>query len=576
MQQKRWLFHEAAPERFLRAVPEHPLLAQVLYNRGLRTDAAVAAFLNDADAIAENPYRLRDMVPAVQRIVQAIRRGETICVYGDFDVDGVCATALLVSALQAAGGRVGPYIPDRVDEGYGLNVDAIERISGQAQLLITVDCGIRSVAEVQRAVELGMDVIVTDHHSVGVVLPPALAVINPRRPDCPSRFDRLAGAGVAYRLAQAVLRAIAQERWGRLSPAETEEQESWLLDLVALGTVADIMPLLGENRRLVQRGLARLNREPRTGIGALMLEADLRPGSVDATAVAFRLAPRMNAAGRLASAALSYELLRTDDVQRAADLAALLETLNKTRRALTEAAHAEAEQQIAAQMVEDPVILIVGSEQFQQGIVGSVAGRLADRFYRPAVVMSQEADETRGSARSIPEFNISQALDEVSELLIRHGGHQAAAGFTVKTARLPELTASLQEIARRSLGGRTDLHPSLTIDAETTLDEINWGLADQFARLEPTGEQNPPPLLLARACHLRGVRTVGGGKHLKLVLESHPTSAVYDAIGFSLGEWHGRLTEGDRIDAVFQLEVNEWQGSKRLQLNLQDLRASDS
>lgn len=572
MRAKRWTILPAAPDSFLSAVPEHPLLAQVLYNRGLTSPAAVHRFLTVQDAAVDNPYRLRDMVPAVQRILHAIQRGETICVYGDFDVDGVSATALLVSALQVAGGRVGPYIPNRVDEGYGLNLDAIERIAHSAQLLVTVDCGIRSVAEIALARRLGLDVIVTDHHTVGRELPSALAVINPRRQDCPSRATELAGVGVAYRLAQAVLRAVAQSGEGRVTPDQVAEVEESLLDLVALGTVADVMPLLGANRTLVQRGLAQINLAVRPGLAALMEKSGLQKGSVDATAIAFRLAPRLNAAGRLARAELAYQLLRATDLERAEQLAGQLEDFNTQRRALTEAAQLVAEEQLSAAVADGAAIYIVGSGAFEHGIVGLVAGKIAERYYRPTVVMHEAADEARGSARSIPEFDIGRALDEVSDLLVRHGGHQLAAGFTVKTANLPDFRTALQAIARRDLADLDELRPKLAIDAPVQLDDVNWGLHQQFVRLEPTGHANPSPLLMAANCRVRGVRTVGGGKHLRLVLDSHSSGAAYDAIAFHQGEWCSQLGEGSRIDVAFQVEVNDWQKNKQLQLNVQDLR----
>ncbi|MCS6825528.1 MAG: single-stranded-DNA-specific exonuclease RecJ [Caldilinea sp.] len=568
-----WKIAPAAPNAFLNATPEHPILAQVLYNRGLRTPAEVKAFLNGGQAALENPYKLRDMSKAVQRILKALEKQETICVYGDFDVDGVASTALLVSALQALGGRVGPYIPDRVDEGYGLNRDAVMRIAGQAQLLITVDCGVRSLAEVACAVEHNLDVIVTDHHSVGNDLPPALAVINPRRPDCPASFKRLAGVGVAFRLAQAVLRAAAHERWSPLSPDRVSEVEAGLLDLVALGTVADMMPLLDENRSLVRRGLEIINTAPRPGLEALMLQAGLRKGLVDATAISFRLAPRLNAAGRLGDARLAYRLLRTRDPNEAHQLADALNVLNERRRALTEAAQAEAEQQLAERLAQDPPILIVGGEAFEYGIVGLVAGRLTERYYRPAVVMRRDAEEVRGSARSIPEFDVSQALDEVAHLLVRHGGHPLAAGFTVKRMHEPALREALETLAAARLSDRSLLRPTLLIDAMTPLSQVTWGLAEQLARLEPTGQDNPPPTLMAPAARVRSVRTVGGDKHLRLVLDDGSNGIVYDAVAFHQGEWAQHLGEGSRIDIAFQLEVNEWQGNKRLQLNVQDLRA---
>ncbi len=572
---KNWTLQDPAPAAFIQDSPEHPLLLQVLYNRGLRSAPEVKAFLSGVNAVRENPYKLRDMALAVTRIVHAIERGETICVYGDFDADGVTSTALLVTALQAAGGRVGPYIPDRVDEGYGLNCEALDKIAMQATLLITVDCGIRSVVEVAHAMQLGMDVIVTDHHSVGPALPPALAVINPRRKDCPSKFDRLAGVGVAYRLAQAVLRAISRQPKARLKEEQVADLEESLLDLVAIGTVADMMPLLGENRGLVRRGLAQLNRIQRPGLEALLQHADLRPGAVDATAIAFRLAPRINAAGRLAHAKLAYKLLRTADPVEAFALTTELEALNQQRQNLTASAQAEAEQQVAAQMADDPALYIVSSNRFLPGIVGLVAGKLTERFYRPVVVIEQGEQESRGSARSIREFDISQALDEVREFMLRHGGHSRAAGFTVQTARLPAFTAALHDVAQRGLPDRAMLRPTLTIDAAVTLDQINWGLLEQFARLEPTGQENSAPLLLCRDVCACDLRPVSQRKHLRFGLETGRGSPIWDAVAFNQGEWLNHLAEGSRIDVVFQVEANEWQGQRRLQLNVQDLRITE-
>jgi len=575
-QTKNWVIQPPAPPSLLDNTPEHRLLVQVLYNRGVKTPEAVRAFLTHADAVQENPYKLKDMAEAVTRIVQAIERGETICVYGDFDADGVTSTALLVTALQAAGGRVGPYIPDRVDEGYGLNLEAIERIAQQAKLIVTVDCGIRSVAEVHRANQLGLDVIITDHHSVGPALPPALAVINPRRKDCPSNFARLAGVGVAYRLAQAVLRAVAQKRGSKLTEERAHEIEESLLDLVAIGTVADIMPLLGENRSLVQRGLARLNQTQRVGLAELFARADLTAGHIDATAIGFRIAPRINAAGRLAHAKLAYQLLRTTDTVQAYNLTSELEALNQERRSLTESAQTAAEAQLAAQVAQDAPLYVVHSPDLRAGIVGLVAGRLTERFYRPALVIEEGPTESRGSARSIPEFDISAALDEVRDLLVRHGGHSRAAGFTVATAQLPHFKAALAEVAQRELSIHPSLRPSLTIDAAIELADATWAVQEQFTRLEPTGQENPMPVLLTRGVRVREARPIGSQKqHLRLVLDGGANTTVVDGVAFQQGAWAAELSEGSRIDIAFQLEVNEWQGRRRLQLNIQDMRGHE-
>ncbi|MBI1295187.1 single-stranded-DNA-specific exonuclease RecJ [bacterium] len=577
LQTKRWERYEPAPTNFIDGGSEHPILMQILYNRGVREIGEVAAFLNGEDAVMENPYRLRDMEAAVGRIVRAIEKHEVICVYGDFDADGVTATTLLVEALQAAGGRVGAYIPDRVDEGYGLNIESIkDRIAGKAQLLITVDCGIRSLAEVAAAMEMGIDVIVTDHHSVGPELPRAVAVINPRRADCRSTFKSLAGVGVAYRLAQAVLRVMAQSPKHRLTPDEAVEIETKLLDLVAVGTVADLMPLTGDNRSLVRRGLAQIRLGQRVGLYTLLESASVSPQSVDTAAISFRIAPRINAAGRLSHARLAYDLLRNPEYAQAFDQARQLEALNSERQSLTHHAQAVAEAQIVfADDAPYPPLIIAVSDQFKSGIVGLVAGRLVDRFYRPSVVMEQGHEESRGSARSIEEFDITSALDQVGHLLVRHGGHSRAAGFTVRNERLPEFVESLTAIAAAELSRHETLLPRLWIDAEIETSEINWALHAQLARLEPMGQENPPPLFCTRHCYVREVRSVGKEKnHLKLTIGA-PGEYVFDAIGFSLGAQADQLETGLHVDLVYQIETNEWNGRKTLQLNIQDLRISD-
>jgi single-stranded-DNA-specific exonuclease len=572
---KHWEFHPPAPESFLESSHEHPALLQVLYNRGLRDSAGVASFLQGEDAVQENPFLLTDMSAAVARIVRAIETDEVICVYGDFDADGVTATVLMTTALKRAGARVGAYIPNRVDEGYGLNVEALRSIAGKgADLLVTVDCGIRSAAEVAEAAELGMDVVLTDHHAVGTELPAALAVINPRRDARGGRFQPLAGVGVAYRLAQGVLRVVARQRWSRLSTEEAAQEEQLLLDLVAIGTVADLVPLQGENRSLVRRGLTELRQGKRVGLYALMETASVPLTAIDSSAISFRIAPRINAAGRLASAKTAYDLLRCDDYGTACEMAASLERLNQQRQALTTEAHAVAEREISGLDPSTAPILIVASARFQPGIVGLAAGKLSDQFYRPAIVIEQGEEVCRGSARSIAEFNMIAALDGVGSLLVRHGGHSRAAGFTVRTEHLPALREALTEVAARELGPLEDLRPSLLIDTELEFDQIDWALQGQLARMEPVGQQNEPGLFLCRGCRVRNARSVGGGKHLKVAIDGHDYSQVLDGIGFGLGERAADLQTGSLIDIVFHLEVNQWQGQRSLQLNVQDLRSS--
>ncbi len=562
-----WQIAPPAPADHLARFPQlSPLVVQLLYNRGITAPRDVRDFLAGARS-EDNPFRLKGMNQAVTRLRQAIRQGEQVAIYGDFDADGVTATALLVDALSALGARVKPYIPHRVDEGYGLNTGALRQLASQGiKVVVTVDCGIRSIREVSYGRELGLDFIVTDHHSVGEEVPPALAVINPKQPDCPYPFKDLAGVGVAFKLAQALLRA---NRRVSVAKDEVSLNEEDLLDLTALGTVADLAPLLGENRSLVRRGLERLNAAERLGLRAMIAQVGLKLGQIDAAAIGFVLGPRLNAAGRMDDAATSYDLLTCRSPDEAADLAQELEELNRRRQRLTAETLARAKEQVLA-AGESEKLLFAAGEDFLSGIVGLVAGRLTEEFYRPTLVVELGPEKSRGSARSIPEFNITAALDQCSDLLVRYGGHAAAAGFTVANDNLKPLQERLKELAAEQLEG-VELTPTLLIDAEVELSEMDWATQALLTQLEPCGYANPAPLLLSRRAIARNARAVGtDGSHLKLALSDG--RGAWDAIAFRQGQWAGQLPP--RIDVVHSLEVNEWRGKKRLQLNVKDLRPS--
>jgi len=570
---KRWDIAPPMPAGF-RARFSHlnHILAQALYNRGVTAPEDVRAFLEGRGRF-HDPFRMLGVSKAVDRIRAAIRAQEPIVVYGDFDADGVTATALLVQTLQAFGGQVSHYIPHRVDEGYGLHKDTLDRIAAQgARLLITVDCGIRSPEETAHAQSLGMDVIITDHHSIyqderGVQqLPPALAVINPKRAGDPYPGKELAGVGVAFKLAQALLLA---ERAEPISAAAVTLTESDLLDLVALGTVADLAPLLGENRSLVQRGLAELNQPRRPGIQAMLEEARLLPGRVNAMVIGFILGPRLNAAGRLKTAETSYKLLTTPDALFARSLAEELGHLNRRRQEETQTLTALARRRIAADSRPRHLYLAADAE-FNPGIVGLVAGRLAEEFYRPVFIAQIGPEETHGSARSIAEFDVTAALDRCRDLLKRHGGHAMAAGFTARNERLPALQARLEEIAAEQLAGQ-DLLPTLEVDAVTELNELDLAVHALLQQLEPCGYANPQPVLASLAVEVVTQRAVGADRrHLKLVVRDPHDGQEWDAIAFGLGGWFGQLPH--RIDLAYTLEANEFGGDRKLQLNVRDLR----
>jgi len=559
---KRWQVAPPPPPGHTAGFPGlSPLIVQLLYHRGLDTPSKVQTFLK-GDWPEDNPFRLKGMNEAVTRLRQAIRQREPIAVYGDFDADGVTATALLVETLSALGAQTEPYIPHRV-EGYGLNKDALHQLAQKGiKIVVTVDCGIRATDEIAYGCGLGLDIIVTDHHSPAEELPPATAAINPKQVDCHYPFKKLAGVGLAFKLAQALLRANRQTPVAR---GKVDLDEEDLLDLVALGTVADLAPLLEENRALVRRGLEKLNQPQRLGLQALISQAGVRPGQITATTIGYVLGPRLNAAGRLDTAMASYNLLTSSSPAGARSLALELEEANSERQRLTVDTLERAREQVLA-IGEEERLFFVAAKDYLPGIVGLVAQRLTDEFYRPSVVVELGLERSRGSARSIPEFNITAALDQCSDLLVKYGGHSAAAGFTVTNAKLEPLQERLRQIAMHQLEG-VELLPTLSIDAEVDLSEMNWATHALLEQLEPFGYANPTPVFLSREVIVRDARVVGE-RHLKMTLSDG--RAVWDAIAFRQGGWAGKLSH--RIDVVYTLEVNEWNEEKRLQLNVKDLR----
>lgn len=564
LSEKRWELKPPPPPELVASLPElPPLLIRLLHNRGLSDPAQIRAFLEGGGP--GNPFRLQDIHRAVDRLRRAIRQDEPIAVYGDFDVDGITATVLLVETLQALGAQVRSYIPSRLHEGYGLNFSALRRLAGEGvRVVVTVDCGIRSIREVAYGQRLGLDMIITDHHSIGPELPPAFATINPKRSDCPYPFKKLSGVGVAYKLAQALLRV---ERQVPVKGGDVSLQEENLLDLVALGTVADIVPIFGENRDLVRQGLKLLNVTPRPGLRALAARAGVKMGQINTYMISYVLGPRLNAAGRLAEATLSYKLLTSRSPEEAEPLAQELEEQNRQRQRLTDKILAQAREQVLETGPEASLLVAIG-ENFLAGVVGLVANHLSEEFYRPALVIERGQKRSRGSARSIPEFHITRALDRCRELLVRHGGHAAAAGFTVENENLPAFLEKMRLIADEELKG-LELKPTLEIDAELCLSELTWDTYYLLKLLEPCGEGNPPPLLLSRGVLLRETRRVGAeNKHLKLTLSDG--KCVWDAIAFRQGARADEIAQ--RLDVVYRLEADQWNDEPRLQLKLEDWR----
>ena len=556
---RRWQIAPALPAEANIALVEYPYpIRQILYNRGCLDADSAERYLR-AQPEMYDPFQMIGMEDAVARILSAISMGEEIVVYGDYDVDGVTATALLVQVLQQMGGKARAYIPNRFDEGYGLNNEALDVLAQeQVRLVITVDCGIRSPVEAEHARSCKMDMIITDHHHPKDEIPNAWAVICPRQEGDPYPDKNLAGVGLAFKLAQALLLR---------HPVEGVSAEDWL-DLVALGTVADLVPLVDENRGLVRAGLRILRMGRRQGILSLAQAAGLNPERLTAGDISFGLAPRLNAAGRLESALAAFAMLMSTDPMEAGPLAQKLDDQNRQRQKITQEIQQAAEL-MAAEEVSPHLIFAVHPE-FNSGVVGLAASRLVEAYYRPAIVGQIGEETTRASCRSIPIFHITKALDECADLLVRHGGHAMAAGFTVSNHQLEELRVRLQAIAERELADQ-DLVPSLRADIELPLSEIRPSLLPYLDQLQPTGTNNPEAVFVARNLWVTNSRTVGTEKkHLKLTVTDG--SITYDAIAFRQGHWQDQMPES--VDLMFTFEKNNFQGREYLQLNVKDIQPS--
>ena len=561
---KHWRVLALAPDGAVEAKDAPPAIRQVLYHRGLFTKEAIDAFLNPGPKWMHDPCLLPDMDTALDRLQQAVAQGETVGILGDFDVDGVTGTALLALALGQLGVTVVPYLPHRVREGHGPNPGAIHSLREQGcTLMITVDCGVNDLEEVDLASRLGMHTIITDHHTPRPQLPHAVAVINPKVAPSPHSsanaaqvsypFVGLSGAGLAFKLVHGLYR-----RMGLPCPPD-------LIALAAIGTVADVSPLLDENRYLVQAGLRALATTRHPGLLALYRRAGLNPQGIGMEAISFAISPRLNSAGRLDSASTSYRLLTSTDYNESEELSLRLEEMNLHRRQETERSLTAAQERVM-QQANLPSILLVGEDWYHPGIVGLTAGQLAERFNRPAIAMCLSEDVVRASARSIPQFNMVRALEQCGDLFLRYGGHPQAAGFTMKRENLESLYERMEALADEELAGM-DLRPSIRIDAEAPVTSLMGAGFEWLRALGPFGEGNPAPTFMARNLEVREVRPLGNsGQHLKLKLREN--RATFDAAAFGLAE---RWTEGvDRIDAVYRLETERRGGAEVVSLRLLD------
>jgi len=575
---RRWVLRSPDPTRVAALCAEDqsdpgtltPLLARLLVNRGIDTPEKAAIFLSPSLRTGlRSPLLFPDMHRATERLLRARAQGEQVYIYGDYDVDGVTGSSQLLLFFRELGMDPGLYIPHRTREGYGLNAQAMHTIAERgAKVLVTADCGATAHREIALAQSLGIDVIICDHHHVPEQRPPAYAVLNPMEKDCAFSFTGLSGAGVAFYLLMG-LRMRLREQGGPIPDLRR------YLDLVTLGTVADLVPLIEENRVLVTHGLKEIDRAQRIGIRALKEVSG--KSEVSSSYIGFRLGPRLNAGGRLAEAQKAVELLTTTDEARARELAADLDVENRARQGIEEKILNQAVAMVEAWPdLAERRSIVLASDEWHPGVIGIVASRLVERFYRPTFLIAIDGQKGKGSGRSPKSFHLYDGLKACAELLDGYGGHRQAAGLSMQTGRIPALTERFEMVARERLSS-DDLIPEIAVDDELDLSLVDTHTLDQVRQLEPYGQGNPEPVFMARGVQVSAARIVGGKPllgnpgHLKLALRSPRGGRPHDAIGFGMG--HVPITTGARIDVLYTPEINVWNGQASLQLRLRDLRS---
>ncbi len=585
---KKWVVLADPPEHFMEEHPElSPIVARLLYHRNVHTQKQIDEFLNpDYERDIYDPFLFRDMEAAIARIFSAIEKQESIIVHGDYDADGVSASTILVSTLRALGGtNVDVFLPHREIDGYGLNMNTVNTfIQNKVNLVITCDCGVSNTPEITKLKEAGIDTIVTDHHAVPEVLPPAVAIIHPKVPEENYPDKNLAGGAVAFKLVQGLMRKHKETNEKLPNGKSHESHEKWLLDMVAIASVADMVPLIGESRTLTKYGLIVLNHTKRLGLQKLLLEARFleegegKKREITTDTIGFQIAPRINAAGRMNHAKTAFNLMIADRGDHAIDLAFELNSNNSERQKVTEELVKESIKKVEAAK-DMPVIMIKGSG-WSPGLVGLIAGRLKEKYYKPTIVCAENDGELVGSGRSIEGFNMIETMQEMPQFFLKFGGHPMACGFTLLSLEAFEGFKNAITEAYKIKTAHLDIFPSLPIDAEVDLEDVNWELFDILDRFKPFGVANEKPRYLAREVIVHALQPVGKeGKHLRIMVK-HKTHRIRKTIGWGLcngdTNWGEVLKPGDKIDIVFEIDVNEWNGNRELQMTIVDLKKTDS
>jgi len=556
---KKWRIKEYDAERTLQIKDKFKLphlVAQSLTEKNL-TDEQINVFLSPTRKDFHDPFKLPDMEKAVERILKAINLNEKIVIYGDYDADGITSTTILKRYMRDRKVEVGTYIPNRLDEGYGLNEDAIKQIAKEGYtLIITVDCGITAENEVEIAKKFGVDVIITDHHEVPEKLPKAVAVIDAKRKDNNYPFNQLAGCGVAFKLIQA------------LSIKLNLKEEEWLkyIDIACIGTISDIVPLIDENRVIAKLGLKLIQVTRNMGLKILIESAGLK--EIDSTAISFGISPRVNACGRMGHQEDALNLFLTDDPIEARKLASKIEGYNRERQEIEKRIFNECMEILSKE--KDSPCIIIGKENWHHGVIGIVSSKITDLTYKPSILVCFEGEEAKGSGRSIQGFDLHNAVSKCKELLTAFGGHSMAIGLSLKTKDFEKFKKEMQKCANKE--NIDELKPELLIDSVIDINDISINNIDQLQLLEPFGESNSMPTIMYKNLKIDSIRSLSEGKHLKLVLIDGNT--YIDAIGFNMGELVDRYQIGDKVDVVGNIGVNRFRNTEKVQITLSDMRIS--
>ena len=558
---KKWQIYEEEQEKINKiSIQYHinKLLASILVNRNIEEDK-IEAFLNPTRKSFHDPFLMPDMKKAVDRILKAMQNKEKIIIYGDYDVDGITSITVLKSFLEDRGVHVDSYIPNRLEEGYGLNKPAIEKIAeNKYQLMITVDCGISGIEEIEYANSLGIETIVTDHHEVGDSLPNAIAIVDAKRKDNEYPCRDLAGVGVVFKLIQAIGIKLGLE----------EKEYLKYLDIVCIGTISDIVPLVDENRAIAKLGLLLVRQTKNLGLQNLLMSSGYK--NIDSTTISFGVAPRINACGRMGHADEALNLFLSKDIYEVNELTKKLNEYNKIRQETEKNIYEDAVNQIEQNKLNEKNAIIVSGENWHHGVIGIVSSKITDLYFKPSILLCNEGEFSKGSGRSIPGFDLHQALMQCQDTIDRFGGHAMAIGITIKTDKFQEFAEEFENVAKEAK--IDEIIPIINIDAKIELNEINKEMVESLKLLEPYGEGNKMPIFAFRDLKIDSIRALSEGKHIKLTLKDN--NNIINAIGFNLGKIAEDYRIGDKIDVVGTLEINSFNGVDSLQINIKDVMKS--